>query len=265
MSIKRLFEKIYKLIIYSKKINCISTYKFNIKAFGWRIGLKFPVIIYGPFKCYNIGKIELKCPVKYGIVVIGSNQCDVPYSKTIINNEGIIEIYGKTYLSFGVRIKNKGKIIFSGNDIVSHGVSFDIREKLEIGENTSIGYMTVITDSNVHYTIDVTLRKIFRNSAPIKIGAYNWIGSYTHIKKGAIIPDYTIVSSPNAMICKDYSSIEPYSILAGSPAKVLKTGLRRVLNWENQRMINKFFNENPRCNVYDIADDINLDEFCRLS
>lgn len=248
-----------------KKINRLATYLFNIKAFGWRTGLKLPVLIYGPFKCYNVGKIELKCPIKRGIVVIGTNQCDIPFSHSIVNNEGVIEIHGKTFLNFGFKLKNTGKITFGGNNIIGHGVSIDIREQFEVGANSTIGFMSVVTDTNVHYTIDVPARKIYRKSTPIKIGAYNWIGSYTHIKKGAITPDYTIVSSPNAMISKNYSNIEPYSILAGCPAKVLRTGLRRVYNWKQEHMVDKFFNDNPLCSVYDIEDNINLDDFCRLS
>ena len=248
-----------------KRINRLASYVFNIKAFGWHTGVKLPVIIYGPFKCYSIGKIEIKCPIKRGVVVIGTNQCDVPYSHSIINNEGVIEILGKTYLNFGVKIKNTGRIVFGGNNIISHGVSIDIKEKFELGANSVIGFMSVVTDNNGHYTIDVPSRKIYRKSSPIKIGSYNWFGSYTHIKKGAITPDYTIVSSPNAMIGKDYSSIEPYSILAGCPAKVLRTGLRRVYNWKNEKQIDRFFVENSERDVFDVGENINLDDFCKLS
>lgn len=245
------------------KINRIASYVFSIRAFGWRIGLKLPVIIYGPFKCYNIGKIELKCPIKRGVVVIGTNQCDSPFAHSIINNEGIIEIYGKTYLNFGIKIKNTGMISFGGNNIIGHGVSIDIKDKFELGANSTVGFMSVVTDTNVHYTIDVPSRKIYRKSSLIKIGSYNWIGSYTHIKKGAITPDYTIVSSPNAMIGKDYSSIEPFSILAGCPAKVLRTGLRRVYNWKNEKMIDRFFVDHPEENVFDVEENIDLDDFCK--
>lgn len=250
-----------KIILLKTNIN---SYVINVKAFGWHTGLKLPILIHGPIKVYSIGNIEIKCPIQKGLLIIGLNECDVPYSHTIFNNQGTIEIYGKTYINFGSKIKNNGRMVFRGNNIVGHGVSFVIQNSFEIGVNSTIGFMSVITDTNTHYTIDIPSRSIRCSSSPIKIGSYNWIGSYTFVKKGAITPDYTIVSSPNAMVGKDYTSIEPYSILAGCPAKVLRTGLRRIYNFKTEHMLNRFFKENPQNLVYKIDENQDFDDFCQM-
>ena len=246
------------------KLNLFDTFRFNIRAFGLIKGLKMPVYIYGKIKVYQIGKIDIKCPLRPGIIVIGMNACDVPYSHTIFNNRGSIEVYDKLYINFGARISNEGLMIFGGNNIVGHGVSFDIKEKFEIGHDATVGFMSVVTDTNVHYILDVETRNVARRSKPIKIGNYNWIGSYSHIKKGTITPDYTIVASPNALLSKDYSELPPYTILGGSPAKPLKTGLRRIYNFKNEQLINKFFNSHPQETNFEVEATTNLDEFCRL-
>lgn len=260
--LKRLFCYLHRKVVDAKI--AIASYKFNIKAFGWRTGLKLPVLIHGPIKVYSVGDIVLKCPIQKGLLTIGLNQCDVPYSHTIFNNQGCIEIHGKTFINFGSKIKNRGNVVFGGNNIIGHGVSFDISNRFEIGKNSTIGFMSVVTDTNVHYVVDVPSRSIGRSTSPIKIGAYNFIGSYTHIKKGTVTPDYTIVSSPNAMLGKNYSSIEPYSILAGSPAKVLRSGLRRVYSWKTEHMLNAFFANNPQSSIYKIDEIMNLDDFCKF-
>ena len=246
------------------KLNILTTIRFNIQAFGIMQALKCPVLIYGKMKIYHIGQFHIKCPLKRGIVVIGMNECDVPYAHTIFNNRGVIEIHDKLYINFGAKISNEGVMIFHGNNIIGHGVSFDIKEKFEIGHDATVGFMSVVTDTNVHYILDVSARKVARRSKPIKIGNFNWIGSYSHIKKGTITPDYTIVASPNALLSKDYSTLDPYTILGGSPAKPLKVGLRRIYKFKNEQMINAYFSRNPTEEYFLIKNDVNLDIFCGL-
>ena len=246
------------------KLNVFDTLRLNIKAFGLLKGLKLPILVYGKIKIHNVGNIVFKCPISRGLVVIGLNECDVPYSHSILNNTGTIEVHGKLYVNYGARISNEGLMVLGGNNILGHGVSFDIKEKFEIGHDSTVGFMSVVTDTNVHYILDVETRKVARRSKPIYLGNFNWIGSYTHIKKGTITPDYTIVASPNALIAKDYSSIEPYTILGGSPAKPLKAGLRRIYNFKSEHTINEYFNANPAETYFTIDDDADLDDFCKL-
>ena len=203
------------------RLNIFDTLRFNIQAFGLIKGMKLPVYIYGNIKTYHIGQIKIKCPLQRGLIVIGMNECDVPYAHTIFNNKGVIEVYGKLYINFGARISNEGCMIFRGSNILGHGVSFDIKEQFEIGHDSTVGFMSVVTDTNVHYILDVSTGKVARRSKPIKIGDFNWIGSYSHIKKGTITPDYTIVASPNALLSKDYSLLEPYTIIGGSVLIIL--------------------------------------------
>ena len=245
-------------------LNIIDTLRLNIKAFGLLTGIKLPILVYGKMRIYNVGHIEIKCPLKRGLIVIGLNECDVPYAHTIFNNHGKIEIHGKLYINYGARISNEGFMVFNGNNIIGHGVSFDIKEKFELGHDSTVGFMSVVTDTNVHYILDVETRKVYRRSKPIKIGNFNWIGSYTHIKKGTITPDYIIVASPNALLAKDYSAIAPYTILGGSPAKPLKEGLRRIYKFKSEHLINKFFAANPDAEYYQIDNDVDLDDFCKL-
>lgn len=245
-------------------INLFATLRFNIKAFGWRTGLRFPVVIHGDFKAYNVGTIRLTCEPRRGLIVIGLNQCDTVVRHSVWNNQGTIEIGGPLYINFGTRIKNQGTITFSGNDILSQECMVDIRSTLHMGKNVSVGYNSEIVDSDIHFSVDVENHCIRYNTVPIRIGNFNWFGSHTFIKKGTITPDYLTVASPNALLCKDYSDLPPHAILGGAPANMIKQGTRRLFNFANEVSVRQWFAQHPDQSVYPLSEDVPLDDFCAL-
>lgn len=245
-------------------INIFATLCFNIKAFGWRTGLRFPALIYGDFKACEVGTVRLTCPPRRGLIVMGLNQHDTVVRHSVWNNQGVIEIGGPLYINFGTRISNRGEIIFSGNDIISQECAIEVRSKLSLGKNVSIGYKSEITDSDVHFSVDVEKRCIHYNTKPIRIGSFNWFGSHTFIKKGTTTPDYLTVASPNALLCKDYSDLPPHAILGGAPAKMIKQGTRRLFNFANETSVRQWFAQHPGQSIYPLGEDVPLDDFCEL-
>ena len=245
-------------------INLFATLRFNIKAFGLAKGLRLPVIIYGGIKIKSIGSIHINCPIRRHLVVIGTNYKTVAAPYTMFNNTGIIEVYGKVYLNYGCVFANKGMVIFRGNDLIGNLSDIEIFQRLDMGRNVSIGYETHISDSDHHYVVDVNTRRAYRNSAPIKIGDFNWFGGNSFIKKGTITPDYLIVASPCSMLSKDYSSLPPFTVLAGCPARPVKQGIRRIYNFRNETKINDYFEQHPEAEFYQVEEQADLDEFCQL-
>lgn len=243
--------------------NLIRTLWFNLRAFGLRKGLKLPVYVYGRVKVYSMGEIAITCPIRRGILRLGMNYDDTALTYVIWKNKGRIEIHGKTWIHQGCRVMNHGTIVFDGGDIISHACVFDIRNRLELGRNVSVGYASEFTDSDAHYMIDVEKRCVRPNNAPIRIGSYNWLGSHTYVKKGTVTPDYTIVASPNAVLLKDYTDgLPPYPILGGAPAKVIGQGKRRVLNFANERAITAALTDAD--SVYCLPEEVDMDAFCGL-
>jgi acetyltransferase-like isoleucine patch superfamily enzyme len=45
--------------------------------------------------------------------------------------------------------------------------------------------------------------------------------------KGTITPNNTIIAS-NSLLNKNYIETPPYSVLAGTPAKLVKSGVKRI-------------------------------------
>jgi acetyltransferase-like isoleucine patch superfamily enzyme len=107
-------------------------------------------------------------------------------------------------------------------------------KSVTIGDYTSIADHVVIMDNNNH-PINPDDRIIksgskksspyrfwrYSDAKPIIIGRNVWIGSYSRICKGVNIGDNSIVAS-NSVVTKD---IPPNTIVAGNPAKIVKTDI----------------------------------------
>lgn len=261
--IKRIIYPIVGLSIPNRFINIRKTLIFNYCAFGLKGIFKLPVFIYDNTNIYAVGIIKINCPWQRGLVTIGKLDYK-SQGKTKFRNTGIIEIDGPVVIGGCSIIENYGTIKFGAYIRVGDGSTFLIRQGLVIGGQTRIGFHCFIMDSDDHYTIDVESKKVFQINKAISIGKYNWIASKTFIKKGTKTPDYIIVASANALLTKDYSDIPPYSILGGSPVKLLKVGTRRIYNKESEKLIYRFFLDNPSLNSFtpDLCSDKELDEFC---
>ena len=205
------------------------------------------------------------CPVRRGLIVIGTNHCTVAAPFTVFHNEGTVEVHGKVYLNYGSAFVNRGVVVFEGNNLFGNQCNIDIHDRLYLGCNTFFGFESHISDSDHHYVIDTATRRIYRNSAPITIGNFNWFGSNSFVKKGTVTPDYLIVASPCSMLSKDYSALPPYTVLAGCPAKPVKQGIRRVYSFKEERTLYDFFRLHPEETFYQVDEQANLDDFCRLS
>ena len=240
--------------------NIFRTLIFNFRAFGLRSAMKLPVYVYGRVKVYKMGCIELHGPICRGMFRIGMNYTDTLFPYTVWNNMGTIEVHGRTWINHGCNVQNRGRIVFRGGDIISQACVLDIHDCLELGKNVSVGYGSEFIDSDIHYMMDVMSRKVLPNTRAIRIGAFNWLGSHTYVKKGTVTPDYTIVASPNALLLKDYTQdLEPYSILGGSPARVIGKGKCRIFNHQNEIMITSVLESKDS---YEVDENVDLDEFC---
>ena len=60
------------------------------------------------------------------------------------------------------------------------------------------------------------------------------------MSKGSVIPDDTIIAS-NSLVNKDFSCIDPFSFLAGTPVIVKATGLKRIFDNDRQSELDILF------------------------
>ncbi|MCQ2960129.1 MAG: hypothetical protein MJ198_08090 [Bacteroidales bacterium] len=256
--IKRVLFSLCGLSVSNRVINIYKTLIFNFLAFGVKGIFKTPVYVYNNTKIYRVGTIILHCPMERGIIRIG--QLDYKsQGVTKFKNNGTIELWGPIKIEGATIVENDGLIEFHGFNRIADGCLIVVREKLVLGEQSRIGFQSFIMDSDDHYTVDVITKEVHRNKKEIIIGNYNWIASRSVIKKGVRTPDYLIVASANALLVKDYSELPPYSVIGGSPVKLIKTGVRRVYEKKNEEQIDNFFKDMENSTFF-VEED--LDSFC---
>lgn len=242
---------------FHNRINLWQTFLFNFRAFPVRIAVKFPVYVYGKVNIIHVGDIVLNSSQQRGMIHIGENFYK-SHTKLFFNNWGVLRIGNNVVIRSGVDIFNRGEIFFGENVEISENSFISISSLLVIDNNTSIGYSTSIVDTDDHYMLDMKSLNVSNNTKSIRIGCNCWIGSNTYIKKGAILPDFITIASPNALVAKDYSFLEPDSILAGAPASLIKKGYRRVMNKTKERELISFFSTHEEDYVLSLSEIKNL-------
>lgn len=100
---------------------------------------------------------------------------------------------------------------------------------IKIGTGTRISHESQIFDTNFHYLEDINTGEHSPVSKPIIIGDFCWIGNRATISLGSVLPNHTIVAS-NSLVNKDLSDIGQYTLLAGTPCKIVRQNVTRV--WE---------------------------------
>lgn len=260
--VNKLFTKIEHLF-YRSKINPFATLYINLRCLPFKQALKMPIIVYGNVSFPSLsGRIVfLTENIKHGQLIIGKRFCRTQ-GRTRICIDGTFTVGKNVVIEGGteVHVRPKAELIINEGSQLFEDCMVFCYERIEIGKFSRIAYHANILDTDFHFCIDVSNRKIGNHTKPIKIGNYNWIGNKATIKKGTITPDFTIVAASYSLLNKDYTEIcPPYPILGGLPAKVIGSGKRRVFNLRNQSMLELYFSRH-KGETYNCIDDI--DHFC---
>ena len=196
---------------------------FNLKIFGFKDGIKFPVIISNNVILEDIsGKIEVKNPKPFGIR-IGFGPTDIyssKHEKTIIKNTGKIVFDKKCKIGYGSAISNEGYIELGENFSISFRGKIICRKSIKIGKNSLMAWDTLIMDSD-HHPIYENEKRINEDEGII-IGEKNWIGAKSTILKGVVLGDNNVVAL-GSVLTKKYKV--NHKVIGGLPAKIIKDNI----------------------------------------
>ena len=134
-------------------------------------------------------------------------------------------------------VEAEGQIIMHPHSKIDGTTQLLCVNKIEIGAYTRIAHNTTICDNNNHpvspeYRKRMALTPMghesrswkHSDSAPIIIGENCWIGTNVRICKGVTIGDNSVVAACS-VVTKD---VPPNCIVAGNPAKVVKTDIDKL-------------------------------------
>lgn len=148
-----------------------------------------------------------------------------------------ITIGDNVWIYGAINSQNRGKIQIGEYVNIGYNSSLLCVDRIVIGDYTTISYNVVITDNNNH-PINPDFRHYMRmrsatddskkwrhsDHKPVIIGRNCWIGQNSRIQKGVEIGDNCIVAA-NAVVTK---SAPANCILAGNPAKIVKTDIDKI-------------------------------------
>ncbi len=109
-----------------------------------------------------------------------------------------------------------GKNITFGKDVfVNAGCRFQDQGGIRIGDGVMIGHNVVI--ATINHDLDPKMARKNRY-APVTVCDHAWIGSNATILPGVTVGEWAVVAA-GAVVTKD---VEPYTVVGGVPAKVIK-------------------------------------------
>ena len=208
----RLKNKDILFILFSKAFDLIRGYliKFFLGSskgtlfVGKRCRIKHKSFIHLG-KAINIGdNVEINALSKQGIK-IGNNV-------SILRNT-IIECTGV--------IRNLGEGLEIGNNVgIAQNCFIQVRGKVVIGNNVILGPNVSIFSENHNFSyLDIPIRDQGETRIGVTIEDGVWLGSGAIILDGVTIGNNSIVASGSVVT----KSVEPFSIVGGVPAKLIKS------------------------------------------
>lgn len=219
-------RKLLRFIPYA-----LHTIWLNFHYLPIKQAVKLPILLYKPRLLKCSGKIIVDfTDIKPGCIVLGENSVSIyPNSGICFENSGTIVFKGPCRIgnNSSISVGSEGVLEIGENVVASTSLKLVCYNNISIGNNTRIGWDSIICDTDFHSvkSDDTTKSKGF---APIHIGSNIWIAMRCVILKSTIIPDFCIVGA-NSLLNKDYSFVPQKSMIAGSPAKIVKMNVCRDL------------------------------------
>jgi acetyltransferase-like isoleucine patch superfamily enzyme/O-antigen/teichoic acid export membrane protein len=199
-------------------------------------GLQIFSLIYNNYFNKRIKRIRGKIiPYKRSIFILHKT-ATIELGGNLIINDNCLKKNGRSTV---IRVDQHGKLktnesfsIYYDGDIIvfengelelgsgyfNSNVKVRCKNKIKIGNNVAIAHDVTIMDSDAH-AIDYAGHQM---TQPITIGDNVWIGSRAMILKGVNVGEGSIVAA-GAIVTKD---VPPNTIVAGSPAKVIRENVK---------------------------------------
>lgn len=177
------------------------------------------------FDIHPSAKIEIKAPFLYGNNPVKGMKMPtclrMEANTTLVIHDGPLTRYGTGpyNLRYGayIEIVNGGKLTI-GQGACNVGLTIMCTKEITIGNGVRIGRNVSIRDYNGPHVI---INEHYRNHAPVHIGDRVWLCTGCTIMPGVTIGEGAVVAA-NSTVTKD---VPPYTLVGGSPAKVLKENI----------------------------------------
>lgn len=164
-----------------------------------------------------------------------ADTCNVILGDGATQNQ--VQLMDSCWLEGIIHVRTNGVVVMHENSRIAPTAQILCVNRVEIGPYTTITANTTVCDNNNH-PVSPEFREYMRTTprfsnarewkhsanAPIIIGRNCWIGTNSRICKGVTIGDNAVVAACS-VVTKD---VPANSIVAGNPAKVVKTDIDKL-------------------------------------
>lgn len=210
------------------KIDWINTIRFNFKYFEPRIALIFPCFLYNSKIIALDGKVELISHPRTGMVKFGKTMVPInrDYVGFVYENRGGTLKLGKGEIGSGsaVSIQKGSLLILENNFHATSRAKIVCACEIAIGKSSRIGWDCLIMDTDWHSIYNFGTKTLSPKMGKIHIGDFLWLANGVTVMKESVIPNYSIVAG-KSLVNRPLDN--DYSLYAGTPAKLIKTGIVR--------------------------------------
>jgi acetyltransferase-like isoleucine patch superfamily enzyme len=110
------------------------------------------------------------------------------------------------------------KLVIGDGTYVNRGVIFDAHDSIVVGRDVMVGPNCFITDGNHGMGLGVSVKSQPMVTSRVRIEDEVWIGAGVIILPGVLIGRGAVVAAGSVVT----KSVEPFAVVAGSPARILK-------------------------------------------
>lgn len=221
------YYTLYKYLGFSIK-SYITMYKLHHRKnteYNWKKGNVIYTMPGVVFDIHPKAKIRINAPFLYGNNPV--KKLRIPTCLRMTENTSL-EIHGGPLTRYGtgpynlrygayIEIINRGHLTI-GEGACNVGLTIMCAKEITIGNGVRIGRNVSIRDWNGSHAI---INDRYVNHAPVHIEDHVWLCTGCSIMPGVTIGKGSIVAA-NATVTKD---VPPYSLVGGSPAKIIKENI----------------------------------------
>jgi len=155
----------------------------------------------------------------------GEGTLDRRHIRNVLEIDGYINVTDRLIIGRGSRIcVGHNAILNVGQMYNTSRLHLVCMNEMQIGKNVLIAWDTTLMDSDMHSIIDLSNNQLIPKSKKVIIDDNVWIGTRSIILKGTYIPSGSIIGAGSVVAGKFH---EKNSVIAGNPAKIIKSGFTR--------------------------------------
>lgn len=209
-------------------VNFLRTVCFNFKYLPYNTAKHIPVFLTGQIDIKGLHKGALIIDNPHvGSVVFGPQPYSyAPKLPSYLHIEGIMRIKGSGFHSFHpgfiIVVYPNAYLEIGNNFSVAPNLKMSVTNKIVIGDDNMWSYQEVVMDSDMHKIYNMNDVQI-NEPGKIEFGDRVWLGARCTVLKDISIASDTVIGSSSMV----YKSLEqPNAVYAGSPAKLIKSGIK---------------------------------------